>query len=242
MAHDNLALLTSSHSAIAAKKRAKHAQIKEIVFDDEARRYVAPRFHRARDQLLQILFDRVPQTQGRTTRARKEKGTAQREAGTTRDAARGAIPCFTPSLISLPHSIVARSRNGPHGMPPKSRGRTGLLQVRERGFPSCRPDPCTTDSDVGEWGGVSSEPEGVEEEYEGEEQLATVTVVQDFDLSTLLHGPPRAPGPTRAPVEEEVKRTRRTKPAKVKYETKAARRAERRKQRARRTEKAERAR
>jgi hypothetical protein len=83
MAHDNLASLTTSHSAIAAKKRAKRAQIKEIVFDDEARRYAAFRFRRARDQPPQILLDRVPQTQGRATRAGKEKGAAQREAGTT---------------------------------------------------------------------------------------------------------------------------------------------------------------
>lgn len=36
-------------------------------------------------------------------------------------------------------------------------------------------------------GGVPSEPEDMEEEYEGEEQLATVTVtvVQDLDLSAL---------------------------------------------------------
>jgi hypothetical protein len=40
MAKDNISRLTQSHNAIAAKKRAKHAQIKEIVFDDEARTYV----------------------------------------------------------------------------------------------------------------------------------------------------------------------------------------------------------
>jgi hypothetical protein len=34
----NLKILTSSHGAIAAKKRAKKEQIKDIVFDDEARR------------------------------------------------------------------------------------------------------------------------------------------------------------------------------------------------------------
>jgi len=50
-------------------------------------------FRGARDQPAQILLDRVPQAQGRTARAGKEKGTAQGEAGTTRDAARGAVPC-----------------------------------------------------------------------------------------------------------------------------------------------------
>lgn len=36
----NLSVLTQSHKAIAAKKRAKKEQIKEVVFDDDARRYV----------------------------------------------------------------------------------------------------------------------------------------------------------------------------------------------------------
>jgi ribosomal RNA-processing protein 17 len=35
---NNIAFLTKSHKAIAAKKRAKRDQIKEIKFDDEARR------------------------------------------------------------------------------------------------------------------------------------------------------------------------------------------------------------
>ena len=37
---NNVALLTRSHKAIAAKKKARREQIKEITFDDEARRYV----------------------------------------------------------------------------------------------------------------------------------------------------------------------------------------------------------
>ena len=50
MAHDNIALLTTSHSAIAAKKRAKHAQVKEIVFDEDARRCaLSLSLQRARD-------------------------------------------------------------------------------------------------------------------------------------------------------------------------------------------------
>jgi ribosomal RNA-processing protein 17 len=35
---NNIALLTQSHKAIAAKKKARREQIKEITFDDEARR------------------------------------------------------------------------------------------------------------------------------------------------------------------------------------------------------------
>lgn len=40
MGSSNLAVLTKSHKIVAAKRRAKKEQIKEIVFDDAARRYV----------------------------------------------------------------------------------------------------------------------------------------------------------------------------------------------------------
>nr|GAT56799.1 predicted protein [Mycena chlorophos] len=42
----NIASLTRSHSAIAAKKRAKNAQITEIVFDEDARREFLTGFHK----------------------------------------------------------------------------------------------------------------------------------------------------------------------------------------------------
>jgi ribosomal RNA-processing protein 17 len=103
-----------------------------------------------------------------------------------------------------------------------------------------------------------------EEEYEGEEQLATVTVVEDFDPATLIYG---SPVPARHATILEKDGTQRKMnqttetvvtrakiaPAKaaqakasnrakeVKYQTTAARRAEKRKQLARHTEKAERA-
>lgn len=38
MESSNIASLTKSHRAIAGKKRARREQIKEIVFDDDARR------------------------------------------------------------------------------------------------------------------------------------------------------------------------------------------------------------
>ena len=40
MASSNITVLTKSHSIVAAKKKAKKEQIKEIVFDDAARRQV----------------------------------------------------------------------------------------------------------------------------------------------------------------------------------------------------------
>ncbi|KAJ7178422.1 nucleolar protein 12-domain-containing protein [Mycena crocata] len=46
MNRTNLASLTRSHAAIAAKKKAKSAQIKEILFDDDARREFLTGFHK----------------------------------------------------------------------------------------------------------------------------------------------------------------------------------------------------
>jgi ribosomal RNA-processing protein 17 len=117
------------------------------------------------------------------------------------------------------------------------------------------------------WHGVGSSSDADdserEEEYEGEEQLATVTVVEDFDPATLIYGPtptPHSGAPDKDTAKGKAKRIDE-KPAKaklapakaakakkastrakeVKYQTSAARRADKRKQLARHTEKAERA-
>ncbi|KAF8265807.1 nucleolar protein 12-domain-containing protein [Lactarius quietus] len=120
------------------------------------------------------------------------------------------------------------------------------------------------ESDDGEWRGIGSAPSndaGLEQEaaYSDEEQLATVTIVEDFDPSTLIHGPASAeqhaespPSPPRRVSQDGGERARgvegtskrkhtttTTPKKKVRYETKAARRASQAKQRARRTEKAE---
>ncbi|KAH9083730.1 nucleolar protein 12-domain-containing protein [Lactarius deliciosus] len=113
-----------------------------------------------------------------------------------------------------------------------------------------------TGSDDEEWHGIASAPSndaGLEQEtYSDEEQLATVTIVEDFDPSTLIHGPtpsePQAPfpPPPSSPRkggervrDDEGRKPSKRKNATVRYETKAARRAAQVKQRARRTEKAE---
>ena len=91
------------------------------------------------------------------------------------------------------------------------------------------------------------------EEFEDEETLATVTVVEDFDPDTLIHGAPdetrERQAPAAAPTSKlpvklkpAVKKTsikKATKPKKIKYETNAARKAQTAKQRKRHTEKAE---
>lgn len=115
------------------------------------------------------------------------------------------------------------------------------------------------DDDVFSGDDMNQETKG---EYEGDEQLATVTVVEDFDPAALLHGPPttgsshtdqsdirsitflKSKGKEKAhndPSTPKSKAKKNERSKSVKYQTKAARLAERSKQRARRTEKAERA-
>lgn len=43
-----------------------------------------------------------------------------------------------------------------------------------------------------------------EEKYEDEEQLATVTIVEDFDPDTIIHGPPRIHSPPDANQDDDV--------------------------------------
>jgi ribosomal RNA-processing protein 17 len=110
----------------------------------------------------------------------------------------------------------------------------------------------TENSDDGVWAGISgtSDDKGKqkEEEYEDEEILATVTVVEDFDPDSFIHGPRIKTDPTAyQPQPTESKSTKsprdtlkkKSKSKKIRYETKDARKVERTKQRARRTEKAE---
>ena len=83
--------------------------------------------------------------------------------------------------------------------------------------------------------------------------LATVTVVEDFDPDTIIHGPPKPdhppipqpdrleptkPKPSR-PLQSNTGSSKKSRPRKIPYETSDARKKERTKQRARRTEKAE---
>lgn len=103
-------------------------------------------------------------------------------------------------------------------MPPKSKEPMGRAQVRARdSVYAVLIDRSCTEGDGDEWGGVHNEPEEAEEEYEGEEQLATVTVVQDFDLTTLIHGPAVTRGSGRKREEKKEAKVGRRSTGKVKY-------------------------
>jgi len=120
-------------------------------------------------------------------------------------------------------------------------------------------------ADEGDTLGPDSEEDMIQEEYENEEQVATVTVVEDLDIDALIHpGPPPGrpiPGsssnrdqeqvrhpahaqgskPTTANGTSGVSKKKAASAKKIKYETKAGRLAEKKKQQTRKFEKAARA-
>ena len=115
------------------------------------------------------------------------------------------------------------------------------------------------DSFVEEQGHTDADSDDMkEEQYEDEEQFATVTVVEEFDPLTLIHGGTTLPtehkdkpATAAAPVLVRPPRTKTTSKLEtkgkvgerrtVRYETASARKAEQRKQRARHSKKQARA-
>jgi len=117
---------------------------------------------------------------------------------------------------------------------------------------------CVDPENDEEWEGTSSPEKGkqkmTEAEYEDEEILATVAVVEDFDPDAILHGP--NPPSTHAPPALKVSKPSTTpskaklltstksklkprKPSSIKYETKSERLAAKSKQRKKRSDRAE---
>jgi len=240
MVSSNLAVLTNSHKVIAAKKRAKREQIKEVVFDDTARREFLTGFHKRK---LQKKEDAKKKAIDREKQERQEARREKRKLLAER-AAKNAAETEKAYGASVDEEAA------------------------------------------GEWSGIAgpsrrqADPVLREEEYEYEEEVATVTVVEDFDPDALIHGPnalgrgpqlqdgtsspsdlsgvhdvaastlrssKKLPGTKPRQIESShVERTKaksktNTKAKDKKYQTAAARKVDRLKQKRRQTEKAERA-
>ncbi|KAF8806439.1 hypothetical protein BYT27DRAFT_7167731 [Phlegmacium glaucopus] len=204
---NNIAILTQSHKAIAAKKKAKRDQIKEIVFDDEARREFLTGFHKRKLAKAEAARSKAKE------REKQERLEARRE-----------------QRRMLREQAIENA-----------------AQV-EKAYGAL------VDSNEKEWTGISANDNERDEEYEDEEMLATVTVIEDFDPDTIIHGPSKLEHPSIAtPDRLETKPSRqpqsntghrppfkkKSRERKIPYETSDARKKERTKQRARRTEKAE---
>ncbi|KAJ7251539.1 nucleolar protein 12-domain-containing protein [Mycena haematopus] len=207
----NIASLTRSHAAIAAKKRAKSTQIKEILFDDDARREFLTGFHKRKLAKADAARKKAAEKE------KQERLQARREQ--RRELRERALE--NAAQVEKAYGAMVNGDN---------------------------------EDEDDEWTGVSASAgkgkgKQMEEEYEDEDMLATVTVVEDFDPDTFIHGPrlvksaPTASASTSLPTPQTKAHSerpkRKSKPKKIRYETKDARKIERTKQRARRTEKAE---
>ncbi|KZT04575.1 uncharacterized protein LAESUDRAFT_727736 [Laetiporus sulphureus 93-53] len=232
----NLAFLTNSHKIIAAKKRAKKAQIKEVLFDDDARREFLTGFHKRKVQKKEAAKQKAIE------REKQEHLEARREK--RRMLAERAAQNAAEVEKAYGGATEEQSASGDQW--------SGLS--------------AGTSADKGE-------ERQQKEEYEYEEEVATVTVVEDFDPDALIHGSsgpdkraeanaqdhPGRPSHTNSGGRQNtssatskqknkaaVGRTKMatktaTKAKDIKYLTNAARKSDRIKQNRRKVEKAERA-
>ncbi|KIM40194.1 hypothetical protein M413DRAFT_49185, partial [Hebeloma cylindrosporum] len=209
----NIAVLTRAHSVVAAKKRAKREQIKEVIFDDVARRHLFCS--------LEFLtgFHKRKVAKADAARAKAKEREKQERLEARREQ----------------RSML------------RERALQNAAQV-EQAYGAILGNA----EDEEEWAGIDQRRD---EEYEDEEILATVTVVEDFDPDSIIHGPPKTdlpaassqsrsepkssqPPPQTKPLQKPTKH-KKPRDKKIRYETKDARKREQTKQRARRTEKAE---
>ena len=241
------------------------------------------------DTVAQGISNWLPQAKASEKGGEQKEGPGEGEGRASRGTPGGTyimLQCvpstpFDLGLTSLAyHPATAYARRA--GGPERGESRRGVRWRRTACVPflylnpsihgkltsGCENAAVELDPDGEEWTGIDPErdadaAERHEYEYSDEEQLATVTVVEDFDPSALLHGvaaseeqheraspspphPPRPPPRGKAEGENErwsaaSKGKKKGAAKKVRYETQAARRAARAKQHARMTEKAERA-
>ncbi|KAF9481540.1 hypothetical protein BDN70DRAFT_803314 [Pholiota conissans] len=218
--NSNLTLLTRAHAAVAAKRRARRDQVKEVVFDDDARREFLTGFHKRKLAKAEAARAKAKE------REKQDRLAARREQRRTL----------------------------------REKALTNASEV-EKAYGAIVDPSDDDDDDEPEWSGIGADAVR-DDEYENEETIATVTVVDDFDPDTIIHGPAKTdfqptassssshPLPRAADVDTLPASSRRAQKAKpktkvrerkVRYETNDARKREQIKQRKRRTEKAERA-
>ncbi|KAJ3477667.1 hypothetical protein NLI96_g10301 [Meripilus lineatus] len=222
---NNLATLTKSHNIVALKKRAKREQIKEIVFDEYARKDFLTGFHKRK----------VQQKEEAKRKAREREKNERLEARREKRRMLAEKAAQNAEEVERAYGAIVDGDDESTVFSEQDKGKQRAAEV--------------------------------EDEYEDEEQLATVTIVEDFDPHELLHGPQNvrvhqdvvaedSDGP---PISTSARHTSTRlgaqmpssskkpqsrvakKPKEIKYQTQVARKIERAKQRRRSTEKAERA-
>ncbi|KAJ7780552.1 nucleolar protein 12-domain-containing protein [Mycena maculata] len=205
----NLASLTRSHAAIAAKKKAKSTQIKEILFDDDARREFLTGFHKRKlakaDAARKKAIEREKQERLETRRQqRRELRERAIENAAQVEKAYGAMEDGDDEDEWIGISDTAG----------KGKGKQMEEEYEDE-------DMLATVTVV--------------EDFDPDSFIHGPRL-KSVPTPSSTAAPGTHPRPVKANSERPKKKIR---PKKIRYETKDARKVERTKQRARRTEKAE---
>ncbi|KAH9894756.1 nucleolar protein 12-domain-containing protein [Cubamyces lactineus] len=235
MAPSNLAALTKSHNIVAAKKKAKREQIKEVVFNDQARREFLTGFHKRKLQKKEAAKQKAKERekQERLEARREHRRMLAEQAAKNAEEAERAYGGIVDDDSDSEWDGLGESSD--------SKGKGKAAEEQEEYEDE---EQLATVTVVEEF-----DPDSL---IHGEKPSAHTHEPPNADDEVLQRAsiPPRTK-PKSAPSAEaksrpdasraKAKAKTATKAKDIKYQTSAARKAERTKQRKRKLEKAERA-
>ena len=258
MSSSNIKVLTQSHAVAAKKRKAKRDEIQKITFDDEARRCVIQSHSsllRGRGSTWNAPVHEIRREFLTGFRKRKQQRTEEKKAKRVerekqeRLEMRRQVSSFVFEIAAWGGELTSAGQNR-RMLAERAAENAAQVEAAYGGNPA----------DEGGAQGSDSEEDVIQEEYENEEQVATVTVVEEFDIDALIHteSPLERIDPGSSSNQDQDQARRVELPAKkskitatnkksgasakkFKYGTNAARLAEKKKQQARKFEKAARA-
>ncbi|RPD78533.1 hypothetical protein L226DRAFT_531875 [Lentinus tigrinus ALCF2SS1-7] len=228
MASTNLTVLTKSHNIIAAKKKAKREQVKEVLFDDAARREFLTGFHKRKLQKKELAKKKAQdrEKQERLEARREHRRLLAEQAKKNAAEAERAYGGIVDSGSDSEWDGIGGSGT--------SKGKGRAAEAEEEEFEDEEQLATVTvveefdpDSLINGPTHAAGEEEGEEDDHESALPLAHNKVKTKPTPSDVVHA------------KAKIKAS--TKAKDVKYQTNAARKFERQKQRKRKLEKADRA-
>lgn len=226
MAPTNLSVLTRSHKVASLKKRAKREQIKEVVFDDDARREFLTGFHKrklAKKEAAKKKAVEREKQQRREQRLEQRRALAEQAVSNAREVEK-AYGGVVDEEDSADDFTGIHSGDSDNEREEEYAGAelTAHVTIVEEFDPS----------DIhGVGPGSGAHPDCGDKNEDEDGEGAPVPPPES-----------RRRTPSRPPRSQPAPKKGKKDPKKVKYQTSAARKAEERKQKRRKGEKAERAR
>ncbi|KAF9811793.1 hypothetical protein IEO21_06405 [Rhodonia placenta] len=231
MASSNLAILTKSHKIIAAKKRARREQIKEVVFDDGARREFLTGFHKRKLQKKEVAKKKA---QDREKQERLEARREKRQLLAERAA---------QNVAEVEKAYGGHVEDG-DGSDTEWSGLEGTLASPDKGKGKAQEEEYEYEEEVATVTVVEDfDPDALihgqddRRPIAGAERDGAAATSEPPDVANRARHKPK---PATAYVRHDRKKSA-PKPKDIKYQTSAARKVDRLKQRRRKSEKAERA-